>query len=181
MAVQIRTSAHRESTVEAPLTLDQPVPKSLGFFDQVGLWGNLGVSLLGFTGALFVLQPRVNSPGLSLAAALVATFVGTALGAAAVGLAAMPSARTGAPAMVLLRGLFGGRLSYLPTGLNIVQLLGWATFEIVIIASAAHQLWPSVPQNAYVVAAGALTTALALRPLGVVRVLRKYVTAAVAI
>ena len=31
---------------EAPITLDQPAPKSLGFFDQVGLWGNLGVSLL---------------------------------------------------------------------------------------------------------------------------------------
>jgi putative hydroxymethylpyrimidine transporter CytX len=182
MAVEIETTPyHHAANVEAPLTLDQPVVKSLGFFDQVGLWGNLGVSLLGFTGALFVLQPRSNSPGLSLTAALVATFVGTALGAAAVGLAAVPAARTGAPAMVLLRGLFGGRLSYLPTGINIVQLLGWATFEIVIIASAAHQLWPSVAQNTFVVTAGVVTTALALRPLGVVRVLRKYVTVAVAI
>jgi NCS1 family nucleobase:cation symporter-1 len=166
---------------EAPITLDQPAAKALGFFDQVGLWGNLGVSLLGFTAALFVLQPRAGSPGLPLTAALLATFVGTALGAAAVGLAAIPGARTGSPAMVLLRGLFGARLSYLPTGLNILQLLGWATFEIVIIASAAHQLWPSVPQNGYVLIAGVMTTALALRPLGVVRVLRKYVTVAVAI
>ena len=170
-------SAH----AEAPLTLDQPAAKALGFFDQVGLWGNLGVSLLGFTGALFVLQPRADSPGLSVAAALLATFVGTALGAAAVGLAAVLGARTGAPSMVLLRGLFGARLSYLPTGLNILQLVGWGTFEIVIISSAAHQLWPTMPQNGYVVIAGVITTALALRPLGVVRVLRKYVTAAVAI
>jgi NCS1 family nucleobase:cation symporter-1 len=166
---------------EAPITLDEPAAKTLGFFDQAGLWGNLGVSLLGFTGALFVLQPRANSPGLSLAAALLATFVGTALGAAAVGLAAVPGARTGAPSMVLLRGLFGARLSYLPTGLNILQLIGWGTFEIVIISSAAHQLWPTLPQNGYVVIAGVITTALALRPLGVVRVLRKYVTVAVAI
>src|ERR1700722_6345977 len=107
-------SAH----AEAPITLDQPAAKALGFFDQVGLWGNLGVSLLGFTAALFVLQPRAGSPGLSLGAALLATFVGTALGAAAVGLAAVPGARTGAPSMVLLRGLFGAPLSYLPTGLK---------------------------------------------------------------
>ena len=40
-------SAH----AEAPITLDQPAAKALGFFDQVGLWGNLGVSLLGFTGS----------------------------------------------------------------------------------------------------------------------------------
>jgi nucleobase:cation symporter-1, NCS1 family len=176
-----RSAPIDDAHVEAPITLDEPAAKALGFFDQVGLWGNLGVSLLGFTGALFVLVPRADGSGLSLAAALLATFVGTALGASAVGLAAIPGARTGVPAMVLLRGLFGGRLSYLPTGLNIVQLLGWGTFEIVIIASAAHQLWPSMPQNGYVVIAGGITTALALRPLGVVRVLRKYVTAAVVI
>src|ERR1039457_1910007 len=86
---------------EAPITLDEPAAKALGFFDQVGLWGNLGVSLLGFTAALFVLQPRAGSPGLPLTAALLATFVGTALGAAAVGLAAVPGARTGSPAMGL--------------------------------------------------------------------------------
>lgn len=166
---------------EAPITLDEPAVKTLGFFDQIGLWGNLGVSLLGFTGALFVLQPRANSPALTLWAALTATLLGTALGAAAIGLAAVPGTRTGAPAMVVLRGLFGGRLSYLPTGLNIVQLLGWGTFEIVIIASAAHQLWPSLARNDYVLIAGVVTTALALRPLGVVRVLRKYVTIAVAV
>jgi len=169
------------ATTEAPITLDQPAVKTLGFFDQIGLWGNLGVSLLGFTGALFVLQPRANSAALTVWAALTATALGTALGAAAIGLAAVPGTRTGSPAMVVLRGLFGGRLSYLPTGLNIVQLLGWGTFEIVIISSAAHQLWPSLARNTYVVIAGVITTALALRPLGVVRVLRKYVTVAVAL
>ncbi|MGH3745103.1 MAG: hypothetical protein ACRDTP_09615, partial [Mycobacteriales bacterium] len=38
-------------------TLASPVPQTLSFLDQLGLWGNLGVSLLGFTGALFVLFP----------------------------------------------------------------------------------------------------------------------------
>lgn len=171
-----------ERHAEAPITLDEPAAKSLGFFDQVGLWGNLGVSLLGFTGAFVVLQPLGgDTPKLTFVAALFATVVGTVLGTAAVGLAAVPGARTGAPAMVLLRGLFGARLSYVPTGLNILQLLGWGTFEIVTISSAAHQLAPGVPLWGYKLIAGVITTLLALRPLGVVRVLRKYVTAAVAI
>jgi purine-cytosine permease-like protein len=167
---------------EAPITLDERPTKSLGFFDQVGLWANLGVSLLGFTGAMVVLQPLgPDTPELPLGAALLATIVGTLLGTAAVGLAAVPGARTGAPAMVLLRGLFGARLSYLPTVLNILQLLGWGTFEIVVISSAAHQVAPGLPMWSYKLIAGAITTGLALRPLGAVRVLRKYVTVAVVI
>jgi putative hydroxymethylpyrimidine transporter CytX len=81
--------------------------------------------------------------------------------------------------MVLLRGLFGARLSWLPTVLNIVQLLGWTTFELVTISTAMHQITPSVPRWVYVVIAGVLTTGLALRPLGWIRLLRRYVTAAV--
>ena len=56
--------------------------------------------------------------------------------------AAVPGAQTGAPSMVLLRGLFGRRLSYLPTLVNVVQLIGWSVFEIVVIAAAAEQLLP---------------------------------------
>ncbi len=37
--------------------LAEPVPQPLNLLDQFGLWGNLGVSLLGLTGAIFVLQP----------------------------------------------------------------------------------------------------------------------------
>src|SRR3982750_82521 len=96
---------------EAPITLDQPPPRSLRLVDQLGLWGNLGVSLLGFTGAIYVLTP-VSAP-LSLAAALAAVVLGTVLGTAGIAAAAVPGARTGAPAMVLLRGLFGTRASYL--------------------------------------------------------------------
>ncbi|MDQ1485622.1 MAG: nucleobase:cation symporter, family [Actinomycetota bacterium] len=179
---ETRPAASRVRTAEAPITLDQPAAKALGFFDQVGLWGNLGVSLLGFTGALVVLQPfGEGTPELPLAAALIATVIGTAMGSIAIGLAAVPGARTGAPAMVLLRGLFGARVSYLPTGLNILQLLGWGIFEIVTIASAAHQLAPGMPGWGYKLIAGLVTTVLALRPLGVVRVLRKYVTGAVVV
>ena len=164
---------------EAPLTLDQPPPRSLRLIDQLGMWGNLGVSLLGFTGAIYVLYPVYGAPALSLAAAFVALLVGTVLGTAAVTLSAVPGTQTGAPAMVLLRGLFGARLSWLPTVLNIVQLLGWTTFELVTISTAMHQITHGVPRWVYVVIAGALTTVLALRPLGWIRLLRRYVTIAV--
>ena len=108
---------------EVARTLAEPVPQALSLLDQFGLWGNLGVSLLGFTGAIFVLQPGgAGTPELSLAAALTAIVVGTVLGTLPLALAGLPGARTGAPAMVLLRGLFGARLSYLPTVLNIAAV-----------------------------------------------------------
>src|SRR3984885_6972780 len=123
-----------------------PVPQTLGLADQMGLWGNLGVSLLGFTGAIYVLQPGgTGTPRLALMAAGVATVVGPRLGTLAVALAGLPGARTGAPAMVLLRGVFGARLSYLPTVLNIAQCIGWGVFELVTIAVAAHTVAPALP------------------------------------
>jgi NCS1 family nucleobase:cation symporter-1 len=161
-------------------TLAAPVPRALGLLDQLGLWGNLGVSLLGFTGAIFVLQPGgPGTPKMSLLAALVAIIVGTLIGTVPIALAGLPGTRTGAPAMVLLRGLFGARLSRLPTALNVMQCFGWGIFELVTIATAAHVLAPGVPRWGYVLIAGALTTLLAVRPLGFIRTLRRYVTAAV--
>jgi nucleobase:cation symporter-1, NCS1 family len=167
---------------EVARTLAEPVPQALSTLDQFGLWGNLGVSLLGFTGAIFVLQPNgTGTPELSLAAALAAIGLGTLLGTLAMALAGLPGARTGAPSMVLLRGLFGARLSYLPTVLNILQCLGWGVFELVTIATAAHTVAPALPKYGYVLIAGAATAALTIRPLGAIRVLRRYATGAVLI
>ena len=165
---------------EVARTLAEPVPQALSAFDLFGLWGNLGVSLLGFTGAIFVLQPGGSgTPELSLAAALTAIVAGTVLGTLPVALAGLPGTRTGAPAMVLLRGLFGARLSYLPTVLNILQCLGWGVFELVTIATAAHTVAPALPRWAYIIIAGVATALLTIRPLGAIRILRRYVTGAV--
>jgi nucleobase:cation symporter-1, NCS1 family len=168
---------------EVGLNLTEPVPQALSVLDQFGLWGNLGVSLLGFTGAMFVLRP-VSGPALSLAAALTAIVAGTVIGTLPVALAAVQGAATGAPAMVLLRGLFGARLSYLPTVVNIVQCVGWGVFELVTISTAAativgHFAPGAVPRWAFVLIAGALTALLTLRPLGAIRVLRRYAAVAV--
>jgi nucleobase:cation symporter-1, NCS1 family len=165
---------------EVGRTLAEPVPQSLGLLDQFGLWGNLGVSLLGFTGAIFVLQPGGSgTPELSLAAALAAIVAGTLLGTLVLALSGIPGAQTGAPSMVLLRGLFGARVSYLPTALNVLQLFGWSIFELVTIATAAQTVAPALPKWGYVLIAGAATAVLTIWPLGAIRVLRRYATAAV--
>src|SRR5437870_9215106 len=78
---------------EVARTLAEPVPQALSLLDQFGLWGNLGVSLLGFTGAIFVLQPYgTGTPKLSLLAALAAIAAGTLLGTLAIALAGLPGA-----------------------------------------------------------------------------------------
>ena len=156
--------------IEPPITLDQAPVRSLGLSDQLSLWGNLGVSLLLPVTATFLL-----APGMSLGAVLVAILVGTILGNVLLGLAAVPGADTGAPAMVLFRGLFGRRGSYAPTVLNLAQCIGWSTFEIVIIAESADQVigggwrWPIV------LIAGVVATLMAIRPLAVIQTLKRYV------
>src|SRR6195952_3482473 len=164
------------STSEAPFTLADPPPRTLGLLDQLGFWGNLGVSLLGFAGALSILTPFGVEP-LSLGAAVTAIVVGSALGGAILGTALVLGARAGAPAMVLLRGLLGAKASILPTILNIAQCIGWAVFELLVISAGLQAITGDLlPRWLCVVLAGAVTTALTIWPLGAIRVLRRYVS-----
>jgi nucleobase:cation symporter-1, NCS1 family len=156
------------SPADAPITLDEAPARSLGLRDTAGLWGNLGVSLLLPVAAVYVVLP--DRP---LAVTIGAIATGAVIGAVLLGSGAAAGAREGVPAMVLLRGLLGRRSSYLPTALNLVQCIGWATFEIVIIAEAAARVLDA-PRWPFVLAAGVLATLMALRPLGVVRVLARY-------
>ena len=156
--------------VEVPRTLEEaPPPRPLGLLDQTILWGNLGISLLLVVAGTFVLAPDPALPPLSLLAALTAIVVGAVLGNVLLGLGARAGAETGAPAMVLIRGLLGRRGSFLPTGANIAQNLGWATVEIMVIAAAAGRLTDPSLRWVAVVATGAAATFMATRPLGVVR------------
>ena len=79
-------------------------------------------------------------PALSLRDALLAILVGGLIGNAMVGAAGLIGADARVPSMVLLRAPLGRRGSYIPTALNAVQCLGWATFELIIIAAAASAL-----------------------------------------
>lgn len=161
------------ATTEAPLTLDDAPARTLGLSDQLVLWFNLGISLLLPVTATFILTPDPAVAPLSITAALAAVVVGSVIGNVLLGLGARPGAETGAPAMVLLRGLFGRRGSYVPTALNIAQCVGWATFEVVIIAEAAARLTADGLRPVFVVLAGAAATLMAVRPLGAVRALKR--------
>lgn len=159
---------------EAPLTLVELPSRALGLADQAALWGNLGITLTIPVAAAFVLQPVADAEPLTLAAAVAAVVVGSVLGTVVLALSAVPGAQTGAPAMVLLRGLLGRRGSWLPTALNLAQCVGWAAVEVFVIAEAGSKLLPVVPRPVFVVAGGAVATLLALWPLGFVRRLRRY-------
>src|SRR5947209_2404182 len=115
----------------------EPVPERLrvlSFFDSLLLWGNLSVSLLVIViGALLV-------PALSLRDALLAILVGAIAGNVLLALAAMIGADGRVPGMVLLRAPLGKQGSYGPTALNVAQNVGWSTFELIIIATAAAAL-----------------------------------------
>jgi nucleobase:cation symporter-1, NCS1 family len=154
-----------------------PVPerlRTLGLLDQLALWGNLGVSLLVLViGALLV-------PALTLRDALLAILVGGLIGNAMVGTAGLIGADARVPSMVLLRAPLGRRGSYVPTALNAVQCLGWATFELIIIAAAAgalsDELFGFEAKAAWTIFFGILAAAIALLgPVGFVRrILRRF-------
>lgn len=115
----------------------EPVPANMRIlrgFDLFVLWSSLGVGLLVLeAGALLV-------PGLGLGAALGAIVLGTLIGNLLLSLTAVVGSDVGAPTMVLLRPVLGQRGSYLPTLLNIVQLLGWTAFELWVISLAASRV-----------------------------------------
>jgi putative hydroxymethylpyrimidine transporter CytX len=155
----------------------EPVPERLrvlGLLDTGLLWANLSVSLLVIVaGALLV-------PALSLSDALLVILVGAVLGNAWLGLAGLIGADARVPAMVLMRAPLGRRGSYAPTAVNVLQGLGWATFELIIIATAAaalsDELFGFEAKWLWTIAFGGVAALLAfLGPVGVVRrYLRKF-------
>jgi nucleobase:cation symporter-1, NCS1 family len=113
----------------------EPVPERLrvlGLLDTNLLWTNLGISLL-----VLVLPAYFD---LSLRDALAATLVGGLIGNVMLAGAALIGADARVPTMVLQRAPLGRRGSYLPTALNVLQCLGWAIFELIVIATAAGLL-----------------------------------------
>ena len=120
---------------KTPLWGIEPVPERLrvlGLLDTTLLWLNLGVSLL-----VLVLPAYFDLP---LGDALAATLVGAVIGNAMLSVAALIGADARVPAMVLQRAPLGRRGSYLATALNVLQCLGWAIFELIVIATAAGLL-----------------------------------------
>src|SRR5438093_13702223 len=112
---------------EAPVWGIRPVPpehRRLSGLDFAVLWGDLSIGLLVLlTGALLV-------PSLGFPTALLAIVVGSVIGCIPLALVASAGAREGVPTMVLFRPVLGIRGSYLPSVLNIAQLVGWTGFDV---------------------------------------------------
>jgi len=152
----------------------RPVPQRLrvlGLLDLTLLWGNLSVSLLVIVAAAGLV------PMLSFQAALLAILIGAFAGSVLLGLAALIGADARVPGMVLLRAPLGRRGSYAPTVLNVAQNLGWSTFELIIISTAAAALSERVfgfeARWLWAVLFGAVSLALGL--MGPVGFVRRYV------
>jgi nucleobase:cation symporter-1, NCS1 family len=64
--------------------------------------------------------------------------VGSVIGVTLLGLTGVVGSQTGLPTMVCLRPALGLGGSYVATGINVVQLLGWTVFELVIMGHAAN-------------------------------------------
>jgi NCS1 family nucleobase:cation symporter-1 len=148
-----------------------PVPERLrvlGLLDTSLLWGNLGVSLL------VIVAGAALVPALSLPGALAAILLGSLIGNLMLAVAGAIGASVRVPGMVLMRASLGRRGSYLPTGINVLQGLGWSVFELLIIATAAAALSDKVfgfrAQSIWTLVFGAVTLALGLMgPIGFVR------------
>lgn len=156
---------------EAPTWGIRPVPaerRTLSGLDLAVLWGDLSVGLLVMvTGALLV-------PALGLPRALLAIAIGSLIGCIPLALVALAGQRESVPTMVLLRPVLGGRGSFLPSALNVVQLIGWTAVEFWAMGEVANvasvRLFELDARNLWVAAVALVCVGLALGgPILVVR------------
>ncbi len=115
----------------------EPVPKTqrvLGLLDFAVLWGDLGIGLLVMLTGTFLV------PGLGLGDALLAILIGSIIGSLMLAVIGAIGSDTAVPTMVLLRPVLGLRGSYMPTALNVLQLIGWTIFEFIVMGVAANAI-----------------------------------------
>ena len=117
--------------------------RAFGLGDHASLWFSLGVGLLVIQVGAFLM------PGLSPPRALLAVLIGSLLGAGLLAHVARIGCRHGLSSSALISRSLGRRFALLPVGLNVLQLLGWTAFELVVMrdgtVSIAQQLTGAAP------------------------------------
>ena len=153
----------------APVT---PEGRQLGAWGFAVLWGDLGIGLLVLLAGSFLV------PALSLPQALGAIAVGSVIGVTLLGLTGIVGSQTGLPTMVCLRPALGRGGSYVATGFNVIQLLGWTVFELVIMGHAANAVVRSLTgfDAAWLWIAGFGGAVIALGLWGPIAVVREWLT-----
>lgn len=163
----------RNLGAQAPSWGLTPVPgdmRRLSGLDLAVLWGDLAVGILVLAaGALLV-------PALGLPQATLAIVLGSALGCIPLALVGVAGAREGVPGMVLFRPILGIRGSWIPSVMNLIQLVGWTALELWAMARVANGVSKDTfgfdAYPVWLVGIALLCTALALG--GPVLVVRKW-------
>jgi NCS1 family nucleobase:cation symporter-1 len=107
-----------------------PVPDAdrlFGWRDHAALWLSLGVGLLVMQVGSYLV------PALGTKAAVLAIVCGSVLGAGLLAWTARLGCDSGLSSAGLMHATYGSGFARLPVLLNIVQLIGWTTFELVVM------------------------------------------------
>ncbi len=114
-----------------PLPLNERV---FGFSDHASLWFSLGVGLLVIQVGSYLM------PAMSTQSAALAIVIGSVLGAGMLAWVAQMGADRGLSSAGLIEQTFGSGFAKLPIVLNVLQLLSWAAFELVIMRDGASAM-----------------------------------------
>ncbi|RZJ12466.1 MAG: allantoin permease [Acidovorax sp.] len=111
----------------APVSPDRRV---FQWHDHASLWFSLGVGLLVMQVGAYLM------PALGTQEALIAIVCGSIVGAGLLGWVAKIGCDSGLASAGLMHAVYGRTFASLPIILNIVQLVGWGTFELVVMRDA---------------------------------------------
>lgn len=128
MATSVSSSVSSSASVlNAALAPVAPGDRVFGFTQHLSLWFSLGVGLLVMqVGAYLV-------PAVGPRDALIAIILGSVIGAGLLAWTAKLGADSGLTSAGLMHHTYGSLFAKLPIILNIVQLVGWTTFELVVM------------------------------------------------
>lgn len=110
-----------------------PVPKDKRLLrgkDLFILWSSLGVGLLVLSAGSFLTDATFTD-------AILAILIGSIAGSVLLAMAGKVGSDNAVPSLVSMRPSFGISGSYIPAILNVMQLIGWTIFEIMIMSTAA--------------------------------------------
>jgi len=120
-------SSSSPAVVNQALEPVSPAARVFGWHNHASLWFSLGVGLLVMqVGAYLV-------PATGIREAALACVFGSLLGAGLLAWVGKISCETGLSSAGLMHRCYGTWFARLPVLLNIVQLLGWTTFEMVVM------------------------------------------------
>lgn len=123
----MRLSADARLADNDALTPVGPEARVFAWHDHASLWFSLGVGLLVVQAGAYLV------PASGTRTALAAVVLGSLVGSALLAWTARIGCATGLSSAGLMHRTFGSGFARLPVLLNVVQLVGWTTFELVVM------------------------------------------------